>query len=253
MLMWRLIHTKLEMKLEINRCVLHLKAHFYDCKKFFFGGYFWLSTSKRFKEPATYMPRQNIIYSFRLGNGGGKMTAQTLRGIRKSLKIPKNVLYNTPPSIPDRRSTNGYEFNPDGSIYRVDPKDNDTTIGPAYYNVPGGDPSLTTLLYKGNFWSHDTSKRHSSYNCNPGPSDYDVTQTPKKELLHFPQNSLNVPRYLDDVIYNELKQDTPGPAGYFIPDPFRMKLMDLCCKKAPFGITTEVRERELCLWTQVAT
>lgn len=136
-----------------------------------------------------------------------------------------------PPSIPSPGKAYGYEEAPDGRLRPQEMPKNDSTMGPAYYNVNHND-TATVQRYRGVHFGNRTSKRMQFKGSGgPGPGQYNPfkdsgTKAPIDLVIEENRKQpfeSNLPRYHEAIVVQEEKKAVPGPGKYEIKSQFSAK------------------------------
>jgi hypothetical protein len=131
----------------------------------------------------------------------------------------------TAPSIPTPGKSCGYDETGDGNLTPQPLPPQDSTMGPAYYDV-SHDATSTTAKYKGvHFGNQQSLRTQFKGREGPGPGDYhpsDEDQDHPNLPPHNPTSqSQSLPRYHILVTRQEEKKAVPGPGQYEIKSQFR--------------------------------
>ncbi|CAI7995002.1 Sperm-tail PG-rich repeat-containing protein 2, partial [Geodia barretti] len=135
----------------------------------------------------------------------------------------------TAPSIPTPGQSYGYDETGDGDLTPQPLPPQDSTMGPAYYNV-SHDDTVTTKKYRGvHFGNQNSLRTQFKGREGPGPGDYhqptedsaDVSPPSHPPPQTKATSSKSLPRYHMIITRQEEKKAVPGPGRYDIRSQFR--------------------------------
>ncbi|CAG5923553.1 unnamed protein product [Menidia menidia] len=216
------------------------------------GGQSLQNCSKRFKEVRSEVPgpgAYNVLPPSRNVRSAMKANVGQPERLGRLMAKSLQLVHQTHiPSIPSPGQAFGYEENEEGVLCQKQLSLRDTTLGPAYYNLPLYE--LTFQKYKGVHFGNMTERRGDlKVEVGPGPGQYYPEIIPETHYanVNLPKEQrvkaeLVIPRYHELVPQKEEKKGVPGPGQYNIrgqfekPSSSSSRALKLAC---PFVYTSE--------------
>ncbi|XP_076545822.1 sperm-tail PG-rich repeat-containing protein 2 [Osmia lignaria lignaria] len=198
-------------------------------------------TDPRFKEnkyvgpgPTEYDVKENSFDCYKIRSHPG-----TWRGPAGKLWLgrPPRSILPASTSVPHKNHT-GYHVDEYGVFVKNPPLKHEPTF---LYNVPRKERNMTTLLYKGNFWSRMSGRSAPPPSLTPGPGYYEyetkktATELQNEKIREAKRMSSRQLRSLDIIYRRTIRENLPAPNCYHVKGSFD-RFLKSSCKCDPYAL-----------------